>query len=66
MRYLMLPCSILIFTVAVSQEANIFAIFTYPGKSHVAMGERLLKRLAEKGHNVDIATHFPSEEVPAR
>ncbi|KAJ3631444.1 hypothetical protein MTP99_012573 [Tenebrio molitor] len=30
------------------------------------MAERLLKRLAEKGHYIDVVTHFPSEEAPPR
>jgi glucuronosyltransferase len=44
--------------------ANILGVFPLPGKSHFVMFERLMKRLAEKGHNVDVATHFPSKEVP--
>jgi glucuronosyltransferase len=52
--------------VSLSEGANIVGIFVFPSKSHFATTERLLKRLAEKGHYIDVVTHFPSEEAPPR
>ncbi|KYB27842.1 hypothetical protein TcasGA2_TC032756 [Tribolium castaneum] len=38
----------------------------FPVKSHSILFETLLKRLAEKGHEVDYVTHFLSEKTPER
>ncbi|XP_063902949.1 UDP-glycosyltransferase UGT5-like [Zophobas morio] len=65
MRYLVITLT-LIGTISVSESANILGIFPLPGKSHYVMFERVLKRLAEVGHHVDVATHFISKEVPPR
>ncbi|RZC34702.1 hypothetical protein BDFB_009159, partial [Asbolus verrucosus] len=47
------------------KATNILGIFPVPSTSHFVMFERLFKSLAEKGHNVDIATHFPSKQPPS-
>jgi glucuronosyltransferase len=69
MRSLILHAIFLIWIVMIvslSEGANIVGIFVFPSKSHFATTERLLKRLAEKGHYIDVVTHFPSEEAPPR
>ncbi|XP_044255719.1 UDP-glucosyltransferase 2-like [Tribolium madens] len=57
---------IIISIFTIGQTANILGIFPLPGKSHFVMFERLLMGLAEKGHNVDVATHFPRKEPTPR
>ena len=45
-----------------SQSINglrILALYPLHGKSHFVMCERLTKVLAEKGHQVDVYSHFP-------
>jgi glucuronosyltransferase len=66
MRSLILLATFLSYLVSLSKGENIVGIFVYPSKSHFTMAERLLKRLAEKGHYIDVVTHFPSEEAPPR
>jgi glucuronosyltransferase len=69
MRSLILLATFLIWIVMIvslSEGANIVGIFVFPSKSHFVTTERLLKRLAEKGHYIDVVTHFPSEEAPPR
>lgn len=53
-------------SVFCGESANILGLFPLPGKSHFVMFEALLKKLADKGHNVDVATHFPMENPPPR
>ena len=38
---------------------RILALYPLHGKSHFVMCERLTKVLAEKGHQVDVYSHFP-------
>nr|QIK00371.1 UDP-glycosyltransferase [Xylotrechus quadripes] len=45
-----------------AENANIFAAFPFPGKSHFNMFESILVALAEKGHNVDVMSHFPRKK----
>ncbi|XP_049825391.1 UDP-glycosyltransferase UGT5-like isoform X1 [Aethina tumida] len=40
---------------------NILAVFIHPGKSHLQMFLPLMKKLAEKGHNVTVLSHDNSE-----
>ncbi|CAG9768050.1 unnamed protein product [Ceutorhynchus assimilis] len=40
--------------------SNILAVFIFPGISHFMMFQPLLKELANRGHNVDVVSHFPS------
>lgn len=53
---------ILTYVVSLQEAANILAIFHVVSSSHFLIFQSLLKRLAEKGHNVDVATHFVSRE----
>ncbi|XP_043264519.1 UDP-glucosyltransferase 2-like [Colletes gigas] len=60
-----LGLSILLTILACCQIANglrILGIFPNNGKSHWLTGERLLKSLAERGHQVDAITHFPQKK----
>lgn len=43
---------------------RILALFPITGKSHWIMEERLMIKLAERGHHVDIYTHFPMKNPP--
>lgn len=42
-----------------SDGARILGIFPLHGKSHFIMCEQLMKTLAQKGHQVDVISHFP-------
>lgn len=44
------------------ESANILAVFPLHSKSHYNMYERLLKALAERGHEVDVVSHFPQKK----
>ncbi|XP_068906139.1 UDP-glucosyltransferase 2-like isoform X2 [Tenebrio molitor] len=55
---------ILTYVVSHQEAANILGISHVPSSSHFFLFQSLLRRLAEKGHNVDIATHFVSSENP--
>lgn len=52
---------ILIVWINCSVSLNILGIFPVPGKSHYTVGEEILKSLAEKGHKIDVITHFPQK-----
>jgi glucuronosyltransferase len=47
-----------------SRSGELLGISPVPSSSHFLPFQSLLRRLAEKGHNVDIATHFVSSENP--
>lgn len=64
MAKLITKISFLICAVSFAHSANILSIFPFPGKSHYVMFERLLRGLAEKGHDVDVVTHFPAKDAP--
>ncbi|XP_044255716.1 UDP-glycosyltransferase UGT5-like [Tribolium madens] len=53
-------------SMSLIESANILGIMTFPVKSHSILFETLLKRLAEKGHDVDYVTHFLTENNPER
>jgi hypothetical protein len=42
-----------------SESLRILSIFPLNSKSHFVMFERLAKGLAEKGHQIDVYSHFP-------
>lgn len=42
-----------------SEGARILGIFPLQGISHFLMCDRLMKILAERGHQVDVISHFP-------
>lgn len=44
--------------------ANILGLFPHTGKSHHMVFEPLLRRFAERGHNVTVASFFPMENPP--
>nr|CAD7452121.1 unnamed protein product [Timema tahoe] len=44
------------------QSANILGVFEFNGKSHFLMFERLMKSLAERGHEVHVLSHFPQKK----
>ncbi|CAG4949319.1 unnamed protein product [Colias eurytheme] len=46
-------------------SARILGIFPHPGKSHQMAFDPLLKKLAERGHDVTVATFFPLENPPS-
>lgn len=45
-----------------AQNYKILAILPLNSRSHFVMFERLLKGLAEKGHEVDVVSHFPQKK----
>lgn len=45
---------------------RILGVFPLPQKSHFIMYEKLMKGLAEKGHTVDVVSHFPQKEIKPR
>lgn len=44
-----------------TQGLRILGLFPLNGKSHYVICDRLMKGLAEKGHQVDVYSHFPSK-----
>lgn len=44
---------------------RILGLFPLNGKSHFAMPGRLMQALAERGHQVDVVSHFPLDNPPA-
>lgn len=58
-----LIATVLITIMCVENEgARILGIFPLPGKSHAILGEQIMKVLANKGHQVDVITHFPMKK----
>lgn len=53
-------------TVHITYGAQILAIFPLCVTSHFAMFERLMKGLAERGHEVDVVSHFPQKRAIPR
>ncbi|GJQ66557.1 hypothetical protein Trydic_g4540 [Trypoxylus dichotomus] len=47
-------------------SANILAIAPFGVKSHYNIMEKLLRKLAARGHEVDVVTHFPSRTATPR
>nr|XP_022908581.1 UDP-glucuronosyltransferase 2B31-like [Onthophagus taurus] len=48
------------------ENANILAILPYPGKSHFTVFKPILKNLADRGHEVDVMSHFPLKKSHKR
>lgn len=46
----------------ICQNYRILGLFPIQGKSHIIMFERLMKELAERGHEVDVLSHFPQKK----
>lgn len=60
-----LSLTILFVLVSLARPSNgyrILGLFPYNGASHFVMFERLMKGLAERGHQVDIVGHHPSKK----
>ncbi|XP_012282466.1 UDP-glucuronosyltransferase 2C1 [Orussus abietinus] len=56
----MLISLLLVFGVFASGETyRILGLFAFNGKSHFVMFERLMKALASRGHQVDVASTYP-------
>uniref|UniRef100_A0AAR5PJR7 UDP-glucuronosyltransferase n=1 Tax=Dendroctonus ponderosae TaxID=77166 RepID=A0AAR5PJR7_DENPD len=53
---------LILMTLELCGAANILAMFPLPGLSHFVMFRALLKELAQRGHNVDVFSHFPLEK----
>ncbi|ERL89093.1 hypothetical protein D910_06470, partial [Dendroctonus ponderosae] len=53
---------LILITLELCGAANILAMFPLPGLSHFVMFRALLKELAQRGHNVDVFSHFPLEK----
>lgn len=47
--------------VCVNDAYRILCVFPYNGKSHSRMFDALCKGLANKGHKVDMISHFPTK-----
>nr|CAD7198554.1 unnamed protein product [Timema douglasi] len=44
------------------QTAKILGVFEFNGKSHFQMYEKMMKGLAERGHEVHVLNHFPQKK----
>ncbi|XP_044734058.1 UDP-glycosyltransferase UGT5-like [Chrysoperla carnea] len=53
---------LLILLINENYGARILGLFPFHGTSHWAMFEALMKGLAEKGHTVDVVSHFPQRK----
>lgn len=42
---------------------KILGLFPLPGKSHFSTGEELFKILADRGHQLDVVSHFPQKKL---
>lgn len=56
-------CVIILNLITLINCYNILGLFPHPGKSHFDAFEPLLKKLANKGHNVTVISYFP-QKVP--
>lgn len=53
---------LILFSIQYVENYKILAIFPQQSRSHFVMYERLLKELAERGHEVDVVSHFPQKK----
>lgn len=54
---------LLFFTIfACANGAKILGVFPMPGHSHFFIGFRLMKELADRGHQVSMISPFPREK----
>lgn len=61
-KYILITCILTILTIKYSNGLRILGLFPLHGKSHFTMCESLMKGLAEKGHKVDVYSHFPQKK----
>ncbi|PSN46989.1 hypothetical protein C0J52_17343 [Blattella germanica] len=59
---LILSLAFTMYSIQQTNGAKILALFNLNGKSHFVMFESLLKGLAERGHQVYVAGHFPQKK----
>ncbi|KAF5304916.1 hypothetical protein FQR65_LT00800 [Abscondita terminalis] len=55
---------LLSFAITNIDGAKILGLFILPSRSHLSLGEKLLKRLANDGHEVTITTPFRTKNLP--
>lgn len=53
--------SIVVIILGTADSLRVLGIFPLNSKSHFVMMEPLMKKLAEKGHTVDVISHFPQK-----
>ncbi|XP_045495180.1 UDP-glycosyltransferase UGT5-like [Colias croceus] len=53
--------SVITYSLSNVYSARILGLFPHPGKSHQMVFDPLLRELAERGHDVTVATFFPIE-----
>nr|QIK00366.1 UDP-glycosyltransferase [Xylotrechus quadripes] len=59
----LLKCTFLLVLIChFAEPANILGIFPTPAASHFTLGFRLMKELADRGHNVTVVNPFPQKE----
>ncbi|KAF2882090.1 hypothetical protein ILUMI_24093 [Ignelater luminosus] len=66
MKKLTIFILLLILFFPLRENYRILGLFPFPSRSHVVMFQALMKGLAEKGHEVDVLSHFPQEKPPPR
>ncbi|PSN47111.1 hypothetical protein C0J52_16000 [Blattella germanica] len=57
-------CLVLTPCLNLGESARILGIFPFPGKSHWAVHESLIKELAKRGHELTVITPFPEKSPP--
>ncbi|XP_031787545.1 UDP-glucuronosyltransferase 2B15-like isoform X1 [Nasonia vitripennis] len=59
---LLLMATILCFDIRSCDGLRILGLFPFQSKSHFAMAGNLMRGLAERGHQVDVYSHFPLKQ----
>ncbi|XP_051165585.1 UDP-glucosyltransferase 2-like [Leptopilina boulardi] len=62
LRILLIITIVITLKSEINEGARILGIFPLPGKSHAILGEKIMKVLAQKGHQVDVISHFPMKK----
>ncbi|XP_039751441.1 UDP-glycosyltransferase UGT5-like isoform X2 [Pararge aegeria] len=65
MRPSLLYCAAILALSNYVHSARILGLFPHTGKSHQMVFEPLLRKLAERGHHVTVASFFPLKNPPA-
>nr|XP_034827023.1 UDP-glucuronosyltransferase 2B2-like isoform X1 [Maniola hyperantus] len=65
MRPAYVYCAAILALSSYVHGARILGLFPHTGKSHQMVFEPLLKKLAERGHHVTVASFFPLKNPPA-
>ncbi|XP_023955102.2 UDP-glycosyltransferase UGT5-like isoform X1 [Bicyclus anynana] len=61
---IIIKCSPILILLSYAQSARILGLFPHTGKSHQMVFEPLLRKLADKGHHVTVASFFPLKDPP--